>query len=526
MSTPFQGRICFSKKIGLVVSLIGISFVVIALSYSAVSQKTHTQSRAAVPPPKQPSPPVGSINKTVLTFSQLVKQYGDRITEEEKESMKKYVNPRIVVWHVSKKPDFTNNTIVLGGGLSSNSTQWEKGTGLIHQIFFQLRDRAIATTIVAIECPGFGNAEIKKSLITEDAVSSRTYARDYWTWVKILGLKPENTILSGHSSGGEAVLMLTELADFNSDYKIYALNPAVHTDVSQPFTTILMFEEISYAAKNYIDQVVNTVAHYLTKYYILAGGKVASITSSDPLVAEQMKVHDEEFQKFDAFWKKSNELVHPDTLDPINYKKENITFLFPVGDRLTPGADGVAYIQKYLQMTDADINAQSIYIADTENFGHDALFYKNTVAEQTARAMIYTLFPDFPYPTPQRGSYNLVSELRTERKFLTQTYVAINEIIIDAVKTDLLIQLATQLRTNKDNILPVAVSSKIETFLKKNNWSASATSDNGAFIDTANRIQYAILNAFNTDAVVIEEDDISQMEQLRQKIIGDPVSGI
>jgi len=85
MSTPSQGRICFSKKIGLVVSLLGISFVVIALSYSAVSQKTHTQSRAAVPPPKQPSPPVGSINKTVLTFSQLVKQYGDRITEEEKE---------------------------------------------------------------------------------------------------------------------------------------------------------------------------------------------------------------------------------------------------------------------------------------------------------------------------------------------------------------------------------------------------------------------------------------------------------
>lgn len=532
MGSSAHGLICFSKKIGFVFGILFIAAIVIGFSYVATSQKTNTQTRAAVPPPKQPTPQGGYIKKTILTFDELEKKYGDRISKEEKLSMNKYVNPRIVVWHTSPTPDFSMNTIVLGGGLSSNSTQWEKGTGLVTRVFSKLHRNALQTSIIAIECPGFGNAEIKKELITEETVSSRTYARDYWTWVKLLGLNPEKTILSGHSSGGEAVLMLSELSDFNPEFKIFALNPAVHVDISKPFTEILLFEDISYAVKNYLDEVVNKVAHYLTKYYILAGGKVASLTSSDPLVAEQMKIHDEEFKKFDAFWKKSNELVSPDTVDPKNFAKENLTFLFPVGDRLTPGADGVAFIQKYFELTDTDINNQSIRVEDTENFGHDALFYNNAVAEQTAKKMVATLFPDQQDPTSPNDTYNLVAELRIERKLLTQTYSTLNEMITDSVQADLLFYLGTKVQTGGGLPTSTVISSKIKMFLLANEWSSKVKSDNTQFLNAAKRIEEVLLRVLNGDSqkqnqkVVIEEKDIQELKLLRQKIVDEPLQVI
>ncbi len=50
-----------------------------------------------MPPPKQPTLQGGYIKKTILTFDELEKKYGYRISKEEKLSMNKYVNPRIVV---------------------------------------------------------------------------------------------------------------------------------------------------------------------------------------------------------------------------------------------------------------------------------------------------------------------------------------------------------------------------------------------------------------------------------------------
>jgi pimeloyl-ACP methyl ester carboxylesterase len=335
-----------------------------------------------------------------------------KLTDEERERMKKYEAPKATMWSASDKDEEfpPKQTIVVFNGLASNPDQLEnEQTAFVNKLMGELsEEEQKRVNIVSISCPGFGDSDFAREALEamvkdEDLgkksrnlgiknTSTEEYAAVARIWLKSLGLNPDNAVVSGHSTGAETALQF-----MNDGFEIFALNPSVHLNKSTVFERLNIANQVAKHALKFAPGLTGDFAQWLTDV-LVGNGKDPSSKSQSEVHRKEEEVHQ------DAFRFKSKELIEPDAfptaedgsiakLDP-----KRLHVLYSWADRLTPAIEAQEWIQEWMKNTDSKLEGNSLITAlahtiipsdyvGGEQYHHDSVFIHPTLLDNVTKRM-------------------------------------------------------------------------------------------------------------------------------------------
>lgn len=334
------------------------------------------------------------------------------LSDEERERIKKYESPKVTMWSASdKEEEFPpKQTIVVLNGLASNPDQLEnEQSAFVNKLMSEFSDEERKKiNIISISCPGFGDSNFTKEslevMVKDEELGKKSsnlgtintsvheYAAITKIWLKSLNLNPNNSIVSGHSTGAETALQ------FMSDgFEIFALNPSVHLNKSAVFERLNIANQVAKHALKFAPGLTNDFAQWLTDV-LVGNGK-------DPSSKAQSEVHRrEEENNQDAFRFKSKELIESDVFPTmidgsvVKLDPNRLHILFSWADRLTPAVDAKEWIEEWMKVSDPKLNgdtliatlANSIIPSDYlggEKYHHDSVFVENKLLDNVTKRM-------------------------------------------------------------------------------------------------------------------------------------------
>lgn len=221
--------------------------------------------------------------------------------------------------------------------------------------------------VLGMSCPGFGGSRLKNGFEEdENRVSVENYVKMNKFALEVLGVNLNETVLGGHSAGGEKALAMSDMV------RVIAYNPAIHEDNDRFFGGINAPNSVAkFFRKGATSKVVDFLVDETVNVMVGAHGSLFK-ESANPSEKSQVKVHQKEGKdNFGAYLTKCRELAKPDSLP--EYGGNPMVVIGGESDWLTPWKNAKAALEKMSQgktgmriLSESDLGVAAIH--------HDTLF--------------------------------------------------------------------------------------------------------------------------------------------------------